>query len=192
MSYGSYGPCMGTAQAPYYPARLSIWYSQARAASARPCSIPEGASYGIRRVQIRFYIICGLKTAINSRTHATTALHECDFVRTFHRPQIPASLQVYGPETTRRSPVTLALVLYLDHMKLPGPVGNHTACRVGPPNVSKMFGPVRRPYFHTRTVCLGFCARAGRRHVDRLAGAVLAPTLQVEWHKIRFYLINNT
>ena len=58
-----------------------------------------------------------------------------------------------------------------------GPVGKHMACHVGPHDVSKMFGPVRAPYFHTRTVFLRFCA--GSRTVDRLAGAVLAPTGQM-------------
>ena len=54
----------------------------------------------------------------------TTALQECDSMRTFHGQQIPTSVQVYEAETTRRSHVTLALdVLFLGHMKLPGCLG---------------------------------------------------------------------
>ena len=82
----------------------------------------------------------------------TTALQE-DFVRTFHEPQIPTFPQVYGPETTGRSHVIVALdVLCLGHMKFPGssgPVGNHTARRAGLHNVSKMFGPVRAHIYRT-------------------------------------------
>ena len=99
----------------------------------------------------------------------TTALHECDFVQTVQGPQIPTPPQVYGPETTRRSHVASALdVLCLGHMTVRDP-GNHTACHVGPHNISKMFGPVRAPYFHTRTIFLLFYV--SRRPVDRLAGA---------------------
>ena len=51
--------------------------------------------------------------------------------------------------------------------------------------VSKMFGPIRLPYFHTRTVFLRFCA--GRRPVDRLVewggGGALAPTCQIAHKK---------
>ena len=56
-------------------------------------------------------------------------------------------------------------------------MGNHTACSVGPHDVSKMFGPVRAPYLYTRTVFLRFCAI--RRPVDRLVWALLAPTGQM-------------
>ena len=128
-----------------------------------------------------FTLFCGHNESITSRTHVTTALQECDFVRTFHGPQFPTSPQVYEPETTRRSHVTLTLdVLCLGHMNLPGssgPVGNHAACHVGPHKVSKMFGPVRAPYFHTRTVFLRFCA--GRTLVDCLAGTMLVPSSQM-------------
>ena len=63
-----------------------------------------------------------------------------------------------------------------------GTVGNHTACRVGPQDISKMFGPVRAPCFHTCMVFLRFCA--GSRPVDRLAGAVLAPTGQITYNQV--------
>ena len=98
----------------------------------------------------------------------TTAMQECDFVRTFHEPQIPTSPQVYGPENTRRSHVTLALdVLCLGHHnEAPGQFGT----------------PYRR-----HTVFLRFCA--GRRPVDNLAGGgggvgVLAPTGQIAHNKV--------
>ena len=68
-----------------------------------------------------------------------------------------------------------------------GLVGNHTACHVGPHNVSKKFGPVGAPYFHKHKVFLLFCS--GRRPVDRLAGAW---PLLVKWHIIRVYLVNIT
>ena len=71
-----------------------------------------------------FTLFCGHKADITSRTHVTTALQKCDFIRTFHRPQIPTSPQVYEPETTRKSHITLALDgLCLGQMKLPGSSG---------------------------------------------------------------------
>ena len=82
---------------PYYSDHMM---SQARTASTRACTIPEGAFYRARMVH---------KAVITSRMHVTTALQEYDFVRTFHGPQIPTSPQVYGPETTRMSHITLAL-----------------------------------------------------------------------------------
>ena len=60
---------------------------------------------------------------------------------------------------------------------------NHTAYGIGiPHDVSKMFGYVQAPYFYTRTVFLRFCA--GRKPVDRLAGAVLAPTGQMAHNQV--------
>ena len=53
-----------------------------------------------------FTLFLGHKADITCRTHMTTVLQECDFIRTFHGSQIPTSPQVYEPETTRRSHVT--------------------------------------------------------------------------------------
>ena len=61
-------------------------------------------------------------------------------------------------------------------------MGNHTACSIGPHDVTKTFGPVRAPQFYTRTVFLRFFA--GRRHVDRLAGAMLVPTGQMAHNQV--------
>ena len=78
---------------------------------------PVGYTYG-------FTLFCGHKPNITSRTPVITALQECDFVRTFLGPHIPMFPQVYVPETTRRSHVTLALdVLCLGHLKLQGSLG---------------------------------------------------------------------
>ena len=55
-------------------------------------------------------------------------------------------------------------------------------CRVGSHDVSKMFGPVRAPYFQTRTIFLRFCV--GSRPVDPLAGIVLTPTGQMAHNQV--------
>ena len=113
-----------------------------------------------------------------------------------------------GPETTRRSHVILALdVLCPGHMKLQGSsrprngrnrenpwvITRHAeeACRGGLHDVSKMFVPVRLPYFQwlkieheqfSYMVFLRLCA--DRRPVCRLAGAVLVPTGQTAHNQV--------
>ena len=94
-----------------YGIRTGLYYTR------RDLTEPVWYTYG-------FTLFCGHKADITSRTHMTTALQECDFVRTFHEPQIPTFPQVYGPETTGRSHVIVALdVLCLGHMKFQGSSG---------------------------------------------------------------------
>ena len=159
-------------------------------ASARTCTIPEEDLMEPVWYIYGFTLFWGHKADITSRTHVTTTLQECDFVQTFNEPQIPTFPQLYGPENTRRTHVTVALkFLCLGHMKLPGsswPLRYSHGMPCRPAQCFEDFWTRMAPYFHTRTVFLRFCA--GRMPVDGLAGTVLAPPGQMAHNITRRWL----